>query len=129
MEGKDVIIEKILSDARQEADKIVAEANDYATATLDKAKAQAKAKVSVAEKAAETAGVEYVGRRITVAGLDLKKAKLNAKSRFWTTFTTKRRTRSETSPTRITKTLSKVCSILLPRTATSSRFQKTTPKF
>ena len=62
MEGKDVIIEKILSDARQEADKIVAEANDYATATLDKAKAQAKDKVSVAEKAAETAGVEYVGR-------------------------------------------------------------------
>ena len=79
MEGKDVIIEKILSDARQEADKIVAEANDYATATLDKARAQAKDKVSVAEKAAETAGVEYVGRRITVAGLDLKKAKLNAK--------------------------------------------------
>ena len=38
MEGKDVIIEKILSDARQEADKIVAEANDYATATLDKAR-------------------------------------------------------------------------------------------
>ena len=72
MEGKDVIIEKILSDARQEADKIVAEANDYATATLDKAKAQAKDKVSVAEKAA-------VGRRTTVAGLDLKKAKLNAK--------------------------------------------------
>lgn len=50
MEGKDVIIEKILSDARQEADKIVAEANDYATATLDKARAQAKDKVSVAEK-------------------------------------------------------------------------------
>ena len=79
MEGKAVLIEKILSDARQEADKIVAEANDYATATLDKARAQAKDKVSVAEKAAETAGVEYVGRRITVAGLDLKKAKLNAK--------------------------------------------------
>ena len=55
MEGKDVIIEKILSDARQEADKIVAEANDYATATLDKAKAQAKDKVSVAEKAAKKA--------------------------------------------------------------------------
>ena len=47
MEGKDVIIEKILSDARQEADKIVAEANDYATATLDKAKAQAKDNTSV----------------------------------------------------------------------------------
>ena len=62
-------------------------------------------------------------------GLTLKRQSSTQKSRFWTTFTTKRRTRSETFPTRITKTLSKVCSILLPKTATSSRFQKTTPKF
>ena len=121
MEGKDVIIEKILSDARQEADKIVAEANDYATATLDKAKAQAKAKVSVAEKAAETAGVEYVGRRITVAGLDLKKAKLNAKIALLDDVYDKAADAVRNVP--------KVCSILLPKTATSSRFQKTTPKF
>ena len=79
MEGKDVIIEKILSDARQEADKIVSDAEAYANATLEKATAQAKEKVSNAEKSAEVAGVEYVGRRVTVAGLDLKKARLNAK--------------------------------------------------
>ncbi|UKI47655.1 MAG: hypothetical protein L6V82_07245 [Clostridiales bacterium] len=50
MEGKDVIIEKILSDARQEADKIVAEANDYATATLDKARRRQRKKFPLPKK-------------------------------------------------------------------------------
>lgn len=79
MEGKDVIIQKILADANAEAEKIVSEANEYADATVEKARAQAKEKLSAAEKTAENTGVEYIGRRVTVAGLDLKKARLNAK--------------------------------------------------
>ena len=80
MEGKEAIIQKILNDAKAEADRIVAEADAYAESIIGKAQAEAKAKVQAAEKLAEENGREYVGRRITVAGLDLKKARLNAKT-------------------------------------------------
>ena len=45
MEGKEAIIQKILNDAKAEADRIVAEADAYAESIIGKAQAEAKAKV------------------------------------------------------------------------------------
>lgn len=79
MEGKDAIIQKIIGDAKAQADAVIADAKAYADKLIAQADGEAKKRVTEAEKLAEKSGVEYVGRRITVAELDLKKAKLNAK--------------------------------------------------
>lgn len=79
MEGKDAIIQKIIGDANAQAQNMISDANSYAEKIIAEAEANAKLRVAEVEKQAEKAGVEYVGRRVTVAGLDLKKARLNAK--------------------------------------------------
>lgn len=82
MEGKDAIIQKIIGDATAHANTIIADAKKYSDGLIAAAEKEAKVKVSEAEKQAEKNGVEYVNRRLTVAALDLKKAKLNAKMRL-----------------------------------------------
>ncbi len=79
MEGKDAIIQKIIGDANAQAQMMISDANAYAEKIIAEAENNAKERIAELEKQAEKAGVEYVGRRITVAGLDLKKARLNAK--------------------------------------------------
>lgn len=82
MEGKDAIIQKIIGDANAQASTIIADAKAYAEKIIADAENVSKARVTETENQAEKNGVEYVGRRVTVAGLDLKKEKLNAKMRL-----------------------------------------------
>ena len=68
MEGKEAIVGKILSDAQQKADAIVAEAERAANESLAEWR-----------RALERESTEVVARRETVASLDNRKAMLAAK--------------------------------------------------
>ncbi|MEG2454471.1 MAG: V-type ATP synthase subunit E family protein, partial [Clostridia bacterium] len=79
MDGKDAIIEKILTNAKAQADGLVTEASEYANRIVADATAQGKRAVGEAQKQAEIACNEHISRRLTVCELDIKKIKLSAK--------------------------------------------------
>lgn len=79
MEGKDTIINKIMSDADSQAEEILAQAKAKAEAQVKKALDESEALQADAAKKAEDAGSELITRRLTVAGLDVKKQMLAVK--------------------------------------------------
>lgn len=79
MEGKDAIINKIMSDADSQAEEILAQAKAKAEAQVKKALDESEALQADAAKKAEDAGSELITRRLTVAGLDVKKQMLAVK--------------------------------------------------
>jgi Archaeal/vacuolar-type H+-ATPase subunit E len=79
MEGKDAIIEKIISDANAQAEAILADATAYGEKIVGAAQTEAKAAVADAQANAEKSSLEYIARRMTVCELDIKKIKLAAK--------------------------------------------------
>lgn len=79
MEGKDTIINKIMSDADSQAEEILAQAKAKAEAQVKKALDESEALQADAAKKAEDAGSELITCRLTVAGLDVKKQMLAVK--------------------------------------------------
>lgn len=79
MDGKDAIIQKILNDAKAQAEAVTAEANAYAKKIIDEVAVLNKSAISTAQKQAEVSGSEYIARRMTVCELDIKKQRLAVK--------------------------------------------------
>lgn len=79
MDGKEAIINKIISDANAEAQAILTAAEEAAATQVEAAEEAAKKNHATLIAAAEKNAGELIARRITVADLDVKKLYLNAK--------------------------------------------------
>lgn len=79
MDGKDAIINKIISDAELKAEETVNSAEKYAEEVLKSAEEWAKNYTAVREDALKKDVDEIIARRKIVAELDVKKIVLNAK--------------------------------------------------
>ena len=82
MNGKENIINKILSDADTKCQNILATANEQAQAILDAAKTSVERDRAELEVRIEATTVERIRNRVATAQLDGKKYRLNAKQRL-----------------------------------------------
>lgn len=82
MTGKDAIIEKILTDAQNKRDSIIAEADANAEKLIDDAKASCQTALIEEKAKYEATEKELIRRKLSVATLDAKKNNLAVKQRL-----------------------------------------------
>lgn len=82
MNGKENIINKILSDADEKCHKLIAAAEQTAAELKSQAEAEAQADKRALEIKAEAASAERIRNRVATAELDARKYRLNAKQKL-----------------------------------------------
>ncbi|MBP7403043.1 MAG: V-type ATP synthase subunit E [Clostridia bacterium] len=82
MNGLDLIIESILSDARSEAERILTEAGTQAEAIRAEAKVQAETRIRTAGEAAEAEAAAVIARAESSAAMTSRRIVLDARRRM-----------------------------------------------